>query len=132
VDFIAQHRNAPFFLYVAHEAPHVPFQGRNDSAYRFPGKEFTYYGRAEDKEAVYKEMMEVMDEGVGKIMRAVEENNLAENTLVFFISDNGAEIFGNNGGLSGSKAHLLKVDIAYLLSPAGKAESFPRNHMKRS
>jgi arylsulfatase A len=108
VDFIAQHRDEPFFLYVAHEAPHVPFQGRNDPAYRFPGKEFTYYGPAENKEAVYKEMMEVMDEGVGKIMQALEENNLAENTLVFFISDNGAEVFGNNGGLNGSKGDLLE------------------------
>lgn len=106
VDFIKQHRDRPFFLYVAHEAPHVPFQGRGDPAYRFPGKEFTYHGPAENKEASYKEMIEVMDEGIGTIMLSLKENGLEENTLVFFISDNGGEVFGNNGGLKGSKGDL--------------------------
>lgn len=106
VDFINRHRDKPFFLYVAHEAPHVPFQGRSDPAYRFPGKEFSYYGPAENKEASYKEMVEVMDEGIGRIMRALKDNKLEESTLVFFISDNGAEAFGNNGRLRGSKGDL--------------------------
>lgn len=106
VDFIRRHHDKPFFLYVAHEAPHVPFQGRDDPAYRFPGKEFTYHGPAENKEASYKEMIEVMDEGIGKIMLSLRENGLEENTLVFFVSDNGAEVFGNNGGLKGSKGDL--------------------------
>lgn len=108
VDFINQHKDQPFFLYVAHEAPHVPFQGRNDPAYRFPGKEFTYHGPVEDQKAAYKDMVEVMDEGIGKIMDALKENKLEENTLVIFISDNGAEAFGNNGGLNGQKGKLLE------------------------
>src|SRR5690606_818458 len=65
VDFIRQHRDGPFFLYVPHEAPHVPFQGRNDTAYRYPGRKFTYYGPVEDQKATYHEMIEAMDEGVG-------------------------------------------------------------------
>ena len=56
-------------LYVAHEAPHVPFQGRNDPAYRFPDEEFTYHGPVEDRKATYREMVEVMDEGIGKIKK---------------------------------------------------------------
>jgi arylsulfatase A len=108
VDFINQHKDKPFFLYVAHEAPHVPFQGRNDPAYRFPGKEFTYYGPVEDQQRAYKEMVEVMDEGIGKIMETLKENKLEENTLVIFLSDNGAEAFGNNGGLNGQKLDLLE------------------------
>lgn len=108
VDFIRQNKDNPFFLFVSHEAPHVPFQGRNTPAYRFPGKEFSYHGPVEDTAAVYKEMVEVMDEGVGKIMQALREYELEENTLVFFISDNGAEVFGNNGVLNGSKGNLLE------------------------
>ena len=109
VDFIREHQQEPFFLYVAHEAPHVPFQGRDDPAYRFPGKEFTYYGPVEDRKATYREMVEVMDEGVGEIMRALRENKLEENTLVLFLSDNGAlEAYGNNGELNGEKGKLLE------------------------
>lgn len=106
VDFITQNKDHPFFLFISHEAPHVPFQGRDTPAYRFPGKDLSYYGPVEDTAAVYNEMVEVMDEGVGKIMQALRDNELEENTLVFFISDNGAEVFGNNGGLNGSKGAL--------------------------
>lgn len=108
VDFINAHKNEPFFLYIAQEAPHVPFQGRNDPAYRFPGKEFTYHGPVENQKETYKEMVEVMDEGIGKVIQALRENHLEENTIVFFVSDNGAEAFGNNGGLNGQKGGLLE------------------------
>ena len=109
VDFIRKHQRKPFFLYVAHEAPHVPFQGRNDPAYRFPDQEFTYYGPVEDRQRAYREMVEVMDEGVGEIMRALRENQLEENTLVLFLSDNGAlAAYGNNGELNGEKGKLLE------------------------
>jgi len=108
VDFIADNKEKPFFLYVSHEAPHAPLQGRNDSAYRFPGKEFNYYGPVEDTTKVYQEMVEVMDQGVGEILKALRENGLEENTVVLFISDNGAEVFGNNGNLNGKKGNLLE------------------------
>ncbi len=108
VDFIDKNNGQPFFLYISHEAPHVPFQGRNDPAYRFPNTEFSYYGPTEDKIATYKEMVEIMDEGIGKVMEALRRNNLEENTLVFFLSDNGAEEFGDNGNLNGDKISLLE------------------------
>jgi arylsulfatase A len=108
VDFIESNKDNPFFLYVPHEAPHVPFQGRKDPAYRFADNEFTYYGPVSDTLTTYNEMVEVMDEGVGKIMEALKRNGLAENTLIFFISDNGAEKFGDNGGLNGNKISLLE------------------------
>lgn len=111
VDFIRQHQDQPFFLYVAHEAPHVPFQGRNDPGYRYPNQQFTYYGPVEDQPRAYREMVEVMDEGIGKIMSTLRENGLEENTLVFFLSDNGAEKFGHNGGLSGQKTNLYEGGI---------------------
>lgn len=108
VDFINRHKGQAFFLYIPHEAPHVPFQGRDDPPYRFPGEAFTYYGPVEDRQRAYKEMVEVMDEGIGQVIDALKQNNLEENTLVFFLSDNGAEIFGNNGTLNGQKGNLLE------------------------
>ena len=112
VDFIRQHKDRPFFLYVPHEAPHVPFQGRDDPGYRYPDQEFSYYGPVVDRLRAYREMVEVMDEGIGSIMQALRENGLEENTLVFFLSDNGALAkFGSNGGLNGQKTNLYEGGI---------------------
>ncbi|MBX2876084.1 MAG: sulfatase-like hydrolase/transferase [Saprospiraceae bacterium] len=108
VEFIERHRDEPFFLYVPHEAPHVPFQGRNDPAYRFSDNEFTYYGPVEDRSRAYREMVEVMDEGIGRVFETVRDLGLEEETLIVFISDNGAEHFGHNGTLNGSKGSLLE------------------------
>ncbi len=107
IDFIKAHKNRPFFAYVPHEAPHVPFQGREDTAYRYPGREFTYFGPVEDRDRAYREMIEVMDEGVGKILATVEAEGIAENTLIIFCSDNGAiPEYGENGLLNGHKTTL--------------------------
>lgn len=106
VEFIEKHKDESFFLYVPHESPHAPFQGRNDPAFRFPDKEFVYYGPVSDTTATYKEMVEVMDEGIGEIIHKVRNEGLEKNTLIIFISDNGAEPFGHNGELKGDKASL--------------------------
>jgi len=107
IDFIKAQRNTPFFAYVSHEAPHVPFQGRKDTAYRYPGREFTYFGPVEDRSRAYREMIEVMDEGVGKILATLEKEGIAENTLIIFCSDNGAiPEYGDNSPLKGHKTTL--------------------------
>lgn len=112
IDFIEKNHQQPFFLYIPHEAPHAPFQGRNDKGYRFPGEDFSYYGPVEDKAAAYREMVEVMDEGVGQIMAKLKERELDQNTLVIFISDNGAERnYGHNGSLRGWKTNLFEGGI---------------------
>ncbi len=105
IDFIRENRDQPFFLYVPHEAPHVPFQGRSDSAYRYPGREFSYLGPVEDQEAAYREMVEVMDEGIGRIMQTLNDLQLDKKTFVIFCSDNGSR-FGSNGPLRGAKGSL--------------------------
>jgi arylsulfatase A-like enzyme len=107
VDFIHENQNDPFFLYVAHEAPHAPFQGRNDKADRFPGVKFPYHGTVNDKERAFKEMIEVMDEGIGRIFTKLEELNIHEKTLVIFCSDNGGlQGYADNGPLRGFKGSL--------------------------
>jgi len=112
MDFMEEHQDRPFFLYVAHEAPHVPFQSRSDSAYRFPGRDFSYYGPVEDTAATYAAMMGAMDEGIGRIVDKVEELGLEEETLIIFCSDNGGEPgFGHTGPLRGHKTTLWEGGI---------------------
>ena len=86
VRFIQDHKDAPFCLYVAHEAVHTPLQGPDDPAIRGPKKESF---RPDDPAATYCEMMKAMDDSLGEIMGAVRDAGIAENTLVFFFSDNG-------------------------------------------
>lgn len=106
VDFIQRHQDEPFCLYLPHEAPHFPYQGRNDLPFRFPGDPNPGAGPRQDRKGAYKEMVEVMDEGIGKVVDTVRRLGLAENTFIFFCSDNGATREGSNGPLAGHKGSL--------------------------
>jgi arylsulfatase A-like enzyme len=106
LEFIENNRKTPFFLYLPHEAPHYPYQGRNDKADRLPGKEFQAHGSRPDKKQAYTEMIEIMDENIGRIFEKLNELNLHKNTFVFFCSDNGATNMGSNGELRGFKTNL--------------------------
>ena len=103
VDFIQRNREKPFLLYIAHEAPHYPFQGRND-----PPRYTRENGRTNDPvtQEVYREMIEVMDEGVGRIHQAVIDADLIDNTLIIFFSDNGPSGLGSAGALRGKKGQI--------------------------
>ncbi len=103
VDFIRRNRDRPFLLYLAHEAPHYPYQGRSDPPRYKPGE-----GRTHDPATpeVYREMIEVMDEGVGRIRRAVADAGIADNTFIFFFSDNGPAGPGSAGPLRGKKGQV--------------------------
>ncbi|MGV3540067.1 MAG: sulfatase-like hydrolase/transferase, partial [Rufibacter sp.] len=104
---------APFFLYVAYNAPHSPLQAKPEDVLKYapdknksqytgrekiqkPSKEFT------DRQ-IYSGMVSCMDEGIGKILKTLEELNIDENTLVLFLSDNGAGMAASSGGLRGAK-----------------------------
>jgi len=111
VDFIERHKDEPFLLYIPHEAPHGPFQGRTSEAERYVGwKNGTKQKdkvSEEELNSIYKEMVEVMDEGIGEVMETLKKLKLDKNTLVFFCSDNGASRkVGSNGGLRGYKSTL--------------------------
>jgi arylsulfatase A len=68
----------PFFLYLALTAPHTPW---------VPGPKFQ--GRS--KAGIYGDFVAQVDDTLGQVLRALEENNLTQNTLVIFTSDNGAD-----------------------------------------
>lgn len=89
--FVREHAHEPFFLYLAHPMPHVPLFTAEDSV-----------GRSE--QGAYGDVIEEIDDSVGKIMRALEECGIAENTLVVYASDNGPWL--SYGGHAGSVGPL--------------------------
>lgn len=94
VNFIKRHQDERFLLYIPHEAPHYPYQGRSSNADRMiggkPGKDYPVQGSEADYDAMHKEMVEAMDEGIGTIIQTLKDLDLDQNTLVLFCSDNGA------------------------------------------
>ena len=106
VRFLAERREQPFCLYVAHEAVHDPLQTPESPALRGPDASGTPV-TGDAVHAVYRRMLIELDKSVGQIARAVRDNGLAENTYVLFFSDNGAHRrYGSNGGLRGHKSQL--------------------------
>jgi len=103
VDFIKEHKDEPFCLYLPHEAPHYPYQGPNDKPERSVDGKFQTTGGRSDKREAYREMVVEMDRGVGQVVAALEAAGIAQNTLVWFFSDNGATRLGSNGELRGTK-----------------------------
>lgn len=108
VDFIRSHQDEPFCLYIAHEAPHDPYQGPSDPPVRNEGETKLIYNHREPEHAAraYREMMIEMDKGVGEVLDTLQELDLAENTFVMFFSDNGATGPGSCAGLYGMKGTL--------------------------
>ncbi len=106
VDFIERHKDGPFCLYLPHEAPHYPYQGRKDPPERLSGGRKGKKAKGEEIARAYKEMVEVMDEGIGRIVGTVRRLGLERKTFIFFCSDNGATRNGSNGVLAGYKGSL--------------------------
>ncbi|MEZ5326483.1 MAG: sulfatase-like hydrolase/transferase [Verrucomicrobiales bacterium] len=129
VRFIEQHKGAPFCLYLAQGAPHYPYQGRNDPALRQPGGKRDPE-KIDDFDRRYREMIEVMDEGIGRILTKIKESGIDDRTLVVFMSDNGAPAsaikgIGSVGALRGAKAACGKAAPAYHASRGGRERSGP-------
>jgi arylsulfatase A len=85
VKFIAEKKAGPFFLYFAHTFPHVPL---------FASPEFKGKSRA----GIYGDTVEELDWSVGRVIGALRREGIAENTLVFFTSDNGPWLVMNGQG----------------------------------
>ena len=104
--FVKKNKSNPFCLYLAYEAPHDPYQGPNDPAIRVQGKVVpNKYAKGQIPRA-YREMVQTMDTGIGKILELLKTEELDRNTFVFFLSDNGANKNGSNGDLRGFKGSL--------------------------
>ncbi len=82
VKVIRANRHRPFFLYLAHWAPHTPLQATRE--------DYDAVGEIEPhRERVYAAMMRALDRGVGRVLDALRAEGLEENTIVLFSSDNG-------------------------------------------
>ena len=110
VEYIKTHADRsgkkPFCLYVAHECPHSPYQGPKDKPVRSLGRGNLKGAARKDVGIAYREMMIAMDTGVGEIVGALQKAGIAEDTLVLFFSDNGANRNGQNGVLRGNKGSV--------------------------
>lgn len=106
IHFIERHKGEPFCLYLPHEAPHYPYQGRDDPVERLGGAKIGEKTKRQDIPRAYKEMVEAMDEGIGRVVEMVKHLGLERKTFIFFCSDNGATKDGSNGPLNGFKASL--------------------------
>lgn len=109
VKYLEKKKKKPFFLYLPFEAPHAPFQGPNDTPVReyINGEYVTHSGR-KDIDVAYKEMIESLDDCVGRIMLTLKEQQLDENTIILFCSDNGGTKYADNGPWVGYKSTLLE------------------------
>lgn len=141
VDFIRRHRDQPFFLYVPHFGVHSPYQAKRELIAQFQQKP----GVGGHRDPVYAAMIASLDESVGRILAALDELKLADNTVVIFSSDNGGvggyeEIGGRgitaNRPLRGGKGMLYEggVRVAFVVRwpgqiPAGRTTDVPTTHV---
>ena len=89
VEFINKNADKPFFLYLPHSMGHIPL-GVSD---KFRGK---------SEQGMYGDVMMEIDWSVGEITKALKKNNIENNTIVIFTSDNGPWLsFGNHAGSAG-------------------------------
>jgi arylsulfatase A len=139
LDFIQRNQGRPFFLYLAHTAPHIP-------QYASPA----FAGKSQD--GVYGDAIEELDWSTGQVLDLLSELHLAQRTLVIFLSDNGAGLRaakpnpqtpfpghaygGSNGPLRGGKGQTFEggVRVPCLAwwpgtVPAGGDESTPLSAM---
>jgi arylsulfatase A-like enzyme len=112
LDFIRQHKDRPFFLYVSHSAVHFPWQGPNDKADRVKGETYwsdAKWGSRTDRKAALREMITEMDEGVGQIVALLRDLDLENDTLILFMSDNGGhKMVSSNAPSRGVKGDVFE------------------------
>jgi uncharacterized sulfatase len=104
VSVIHRYHDQPFFLYLAFRAPHTPLDAPQHYKDRFPGE-------MPERRRAALGMLAAVDDGIGRITKALKTHGLTEKTLIFFIGDNGAPLkihkidsplAGDPGGWDGS------------------------------
>ena len=101
VEWLRGRSKNPFFLYLPYTAPHLPMQGPEDGGKPADNK-------SRDR---YRAMIERMDKGVGEVLAQLDRMGAADNTLVIFMSDNGAIPVGSNTPLRGFKSSVWEGGI---------------------
>ena len=114
VGFIERHKEEPFFLFASFNAPHIPLQA--------PEKDKELYSFIKDeRRRTYCAMVHRLDVNVGRIIEELKKQNLYENTVVVFLSDNGGYINNNvsiNAPFRGQKGTLFEggIHVPFIIS----------------
>ena len=100
IRFISANRDKPFFVYLAHNMPHIPLHASE----KFVGS---------SKRGIYGDTIQELDWSTGEILRSLKEQGLDQNTLVIFTSDNGPNTGkgGSAGPLAGGKGSTLEGGV---------------------
>jgi len=111
IDYVRERsrEKQPFFLYLAYNAPHAPIQPPQEWLERVKQRE----KGISDKRTGLVALIEHLDAGIGKMIDALEETGLRDNTLVIFTSDNGGQLStgATNGPLRAGKGDLYEGGI---------------------
>lgn len=104
VKFVEKNHTGPFFLYLAYNAPHGPLQATSKYLNRFDNIK-------NKKRKTYAAMVSAIDDGVGRLLDKLETLEIVENTMIFFLSDNGgpeSKNGSNNGPLRDGKSSIYE------------------------
>ena len=106
IDFIDESGDEPFFLYLPYNAPHAPYQAPSDLQQE-------YLGESDLDRRAYMAMVHSIDLNVGRLVQALEDSGKRDNTVIFFLSDNGGTLRGpsDNGRLREGKGTLYEGGI---------------------
>jgi arylsulfatase A-like enzyme len=128
VAFIDRHQNEPFHLYLTFNAVHTPMHATENRLKQFEAIE-------NQKRRTYAAMLTAMDEAIGAVLDKLREAKVEDNTLIFFVSDNGGPETANgsdNGPFRGQKAQTWEggIHVPFFVQwkgrlPAGKVYDRP-------
>jgi arylsulfatase A-like enzyme len=126
--FIDRHHDQPWFVYLSFNAVHAPLQAPGKHSHRFKGIK-------NDKRQTFARMLAAMDDAVGVVLTQLRHHHLEENTLIFFVSDNGGptgSTTSRNDPLNGAKGQVFEggIRVPFLMQwkghlPEGKTDDRP-------